>query len=502
MPNAFSYSDAAPKLIGRQSRHGRLPLAVLYEPWRNAFPVSRRDLALRSLGIGSACLSGAHCIPPNECSLWPEAMKNTDTPHDRSRALVLTAEMAHQDPRVSWNLEVLSRHYDVTIAPATDCNSRARLAFYHKWRVLSCGRIRDHSVRSAIVDASRLILCLPGLLHALIHGLFQSPRVVLEILKCASSQASDPKWFFTVGRCLKMHVAVWSAIHRTRYDLIWCHEFIMVPTAVRYRCRYPRCRIVWDEHEIGVIPPLRHSQAKAAAAVDAFVSVSEPIMEYQTRQLPALKSKAFCVPNIPTVSRPLSPQPAHVPIRWVIVGMESPHLIHALRTFFGTWERHAPKHCSLDCFIMQNSHLAYEPSQAFKDTDVRNVVFRKPLPHELLTQELRSYDIGVVPYALQGLFRQACPNKVGEYIHAGLAVLLNADLEWYGRIVTDLGCGVVSHLFDDAAAGAAIRQLSDPALVTALKQRACAAAAAKWNYEAKVAPVFMHLRQAKCGDVR
>jgi hypothetical protein len=414
---------------------------------------------------------------------------------NHGRALVLTAEMAHQDPRVSWNLDVLSREYDVTIAPATACAAYATLPFYRKWRVLTCGRTRDRSVRSAVVDGIRTILCLPGLLHILIHGLFRNRRVVREIRECASLRTGDPAWFFSITRCLKMHVAVWFAIRRTRYDLIWCHEFIMVPTALRYRLRYPQCRIVWDEHEIGIIPPLRHGQAKVAEAVDAFVSVSEPIMEHQTRHLPALKGKGFCVPNIPTASQPLSPQRACVPIRWVIVGMESPHLISGLRNFLRVWQRHAPKHCLLDCFIMQNSHLAYQQSQAFKDTAVPNVSFRKPLSHDLLAQELRSYDVGVVPYALQGLFRQASPNKVGEYIHAGLAVLLNADLEWYGQIVTDLGCGMVVNLFNDEAAGVAVRQLADPEFVTTLKQRACRAAAMSWNYEAKVNPVFLHLAQ-------
>jgi hypothetical protein len=418
----------------------------------------------------------------------------------RLKALVLTAEMAHQDPRVTWNLDVLSCNYDVTIAPATACGSRANIPFYRKWHVLNCGRLRDRSIRSVFLNAIRMMLCLPRLLLVPVRTLLAGPMIFWEILQYPSSRKTDPAWFFSVGRCLKMHVAVWFAIHRTRYDLVWCHEFIMVPTALRYQLRHPQCRIVWDEHEIGIIPPLRYSQTKIAEAVDAFVSVSEPIMEHQTRHLPALKGKAFCVPNIPTASQPLSPRRVNAPIRWVIVGMESPHLISALHNFFSVWQRHAPKHCSLDCFIMQNSHLAYQQSHAFKETELPNIVFRKPLPHDLLAQELRSYDVGVVPYALRGLFRQASPNKIGEYIHAGLAVLLNADLEWYGRIVTDLGCGIVANLFDDEAAGVAIRRLSDPELVATLKQRACKAAAMSWNYEAKVKPVLLHLDKINCDN--
>lgn len=462
-----------------------------------ALPVLRLRGAviLFSPGTGLVRAFGKPGPPSSQCSLLPETMKDAAKKHGVPRALVLTAEMAHQDPRVSWNLDVLSCHYDVTIAPATACAARANIPFYRQWQVLNCGRTRDHSVRSMLVDTSRILLCLPGLLRILIRELVRNPRVMREIRECASLRTGHPAWFFSIGRCLKMHVAVWFAIRRTRYDLVWCHEFIMVPTALRYRQRYPRCRIVWDEHEIEIIPPLRYGQTKIAEAVDAFVSVSEPIMEHQKRHLPALKGKAFCVPNIPTASQPLSPRQVNAPIRWVIVGMESPHLISALHNFLSVWQRHAPKHCSLDCFIMQNSHLAYQQSHAFKDTKVPNVTFRKPLPHDLLAQELRSYDVGVVPYALRGLFRQASPNKIGEYIHAGLAVLLNADLEWYGRIVTDLGCGIVANLSDDEAAGVAIRRLSDPELVTTLKQRACKAAATSWNYESMVKPLFLHLDQ-------
>lgn len=419
----------------------------------------------------------------------------------RPTALVLTAEMAHQDPRVTWNLEVLERHYDVTIAPGTDCPEREMLGFYAAHHVLPCGRSRRRGLRAGAVQVLRLVRALPPLVWLAVRTAVRQPRAVWEVFRLVGSRQTHPTWFFSVWRCLKMHAAVWPFIRRNDYDLVWCHEFMTLPTGLRYRRLHPRCKIVWDEHEIGVIPPLARCQRLAAEACAAFVSVSDALLEHQLRALPALRPKAYCVPNVPTISRPPAFTPGGDTIRWIVIGMESRHLVESLRYFLGVWERHAPAHCTLDCFIMQNTTRSFVRSRAFDGVRVRGVAFHDPLPADRLADRLRTFDVGIAPYFLDGVFRFACPNKVGEYVHAGLAVLVNADLEWYGPVIERLGCGISANITDDEAARLAIARLSDRPTVDGFKRRSCEAARASWNYDTAIAPLMARLQGESRQDV-
>jgi len=414
-------------------------------------------------------------------------------PH-RPKALVLTPEMAHQDPRVTWNLEILARYYAVTIAPGTDCPERGSLGFYAKHEVLPCGRSRRKGLRHNAVPALRLMLAFPALVWLAARTAIRQPRAVWEVVRMFGSRQTHRSWFFSVWRCLKMHAAVWPFIRGNDYDLVWCHEFMTLPTGLRYQRLHPRCKIVWDEHEIGVIPPLSHCQRLAAEACAGFVSVSDALLEYQIEALPALRPKAYCVPNVPTIIRPPAFTPGADRIRWIMIGMESPHLVESLRHFLGVWERHAPRHCTLDCFIMQNTTRSYVRSQAFDSARVRGVAFHDPLPADRLADRLRASDVGIAPYFLDGVFRFACPNKVGEYIHAGLAVLVNDDLEWYGPVIERFGCGISANLADEEATHRAIALLSDRPTVDGFKRRSCEAARAEWNYDTAVAPLMARLQ--------
>ena len=411
----------------------------------------------------------------------------------RPTALVLTAEMAHQDPRVSWNLEILARHYDVTIAPGTDCPERESLGFYSRYHVLACGRSRGRGLRRDAVSALRLMLAFPALVWLLARTAIRRPHAVWEIVRLFGSREIDPNSFFSPWRCLKMHVAVWPFIRLTDYDLVWCHEFMTLPTGLRYKQVHPRCKIVWDEHEIGVIPPLARCQRLAAEECAAFLSVSDALLDYQIEALPALRPRAHCVPNVPTSTHPPVFTPGGEMIRWIMIGMESPHLVESLRHFLGVWERHAPPHCTLDCFIMQNTTRSYVRTRAFDTVSVRGVAFHDPLPGDRLADRLRTYDVGIAPYFLDGVFRFACPNKVGEYIHAGLAVLVNSDLEWYGRVIERFDCGISANIADEEAAHRAIALLSDRPTVDGFKRHACDAARAAWNYDTAVAPAMARL---------
>lgn len=412
----------------------------------------------------------------------------------RPKLLVITAEMAHQDPRVSWSLDILARSYDVTIASATACRERDSLDFYRRWRVLPCGRMRGEPLLGQARSAVRFLWGMIGLVCDMVRAAVRRPDITWEVVRFVVANRTAPEWFFKPRSALRMHASIWPAVRREKFDVVWCHEFTSLITGLRYRSRWPECQLVWDEHEFGIVPPLPGFQRWAAGQVAAVVAVSDPILDDLTAALPPLRGKGFCVPNVPP-RHAAGFRPCGHPVRWVVIGMESAHLVSSLRAFLRIWaEVSSPARCLLDCYIMRNTRRSYVRSTAFDDLRCDGVRFLEPLPHDELADRLAAtYDVGLVPYSFSGRYRQACPNKIGEYLSAGLAVVMNADLEWYAERIRRFGCGAVADLHDRAAAAAAIASLSDPDAVDALKRRARAAAYDSWNYEAVVEPVLRRL---------
>lgn len=107
------------------------------------------------------------------------------------------------------------------------------------------------------------------------------------------------------------------------------------------------------------------------------------------------------------------------------------------------------------------------------------ITFVDPVPPGDLPAWLAGADMGTIPYQRHGLNHEySTPNKLFEYMHAGVPVVVN-DLPEIRRIVSEVGFGVVCDCSDPPAIAKAIQDVvSDPARYRAMRDRARAAASA------------------------
>jgi glycosyltransferase involved in cell wall biosynthesis len=109
--------------------------------------------------------------------------------------------------------------------------------------------------------------------------------------------------------------------------------------------------------------------------------------------------------------------------------------------------------------------------------DGDRVVFCPPVAHDEVVAAVAAADIGVAPYLPVGLNNiLAAPNKLFEYLHAGLAVA-GSDLPDIRRVVEEHRVGALFDAGDPASIAAALSKLADDSVeLNAMRSRAREAA--------------------------
>jgi len=116
------------------------------------------------------------------------------------------------------------------------------------------------------------------------------------------------------------------------------------------------------------------------------------------------------------------------------------------------------------------------------------VTFLPPVAHDEVVPLVAGADIGMAPYLPVGLNNVlAAPNKLFEYLHAGIAVA-GSDLPDIRRVITEHRVGALFDAEYEASIAEALRSLvADPGELQAMKRRARDASAAyTWEAQERV----------------
>ncbi len=115
------------------------------------------------------------------------------------------------------------------------------------------------------------------------------------------------------------------------------------------------------------------------------------------------------------------------------------------------------------------------------------VVFHEPVAHDQVVSLVAGADIGLAPYLPVGLNNVlAAPNKLFEYLHAGIAVA-GSDLPDIRRVVEEHRVGGLFDAADPASIAKAVREmLAAPEELKAMRERALEAAP-RYSWEAQAA---------------
>lgn len=245
-------------------------------------------------------------------------------------------------------------------------------------------------------------------------------------------------------------------------------------------------RLVYDAHEIyteqEADPPLVYRAVAAAAEsrlarrADAVVTVNEPIADELTRRL-RLHRRALVVHNVPAIVDVAEPTPNAGTLRVIYQGAlghgrQLDDLLEAARLAGGD--------------VRFSLRVTGVPLDELRTRAANTADVLEPVAPDRLVEALAPFDVGVVvtrPLSLND--RLAAPNKLFEYLMAGLAVAV-PQLPGVAAIVECEDVGVTYDPGDPVDLARVLRELAaDRPRLLALRTRARRSALDKHNAEAE-----------------
>jgi glycosyltransferase involved in cell wall biosynthesis len=302
----------------------------------------------------------------------------------------------------------------------------------------------------------------------------------------------NPRWARLIRRVAVGHAA----------NIIVCRDLPLAPTAI-WVARRLGLPMVLDmaEHYPAMMQALWDSGTKrpwdvvvrnprAVAAVERWVLPRVDhvlvVVEENRDRLVALgvpAERVTVVSNTPPLSRvrdqaAVSNRGLDAPLALVYLGLlEAPRGVGVVL--------HGVRHC-IDVGIPVTLQVigAGREGNAFRalvrQLDLeRHVEFTGRLPHQEALAAMRRADIGLVPHEPNESWNMTIPNKLFDYMAAGLPVL-SSDAIPAARIVRQTGCGLVFDYRNVDSLAAAVARLRDPQ--TRLRYGTQGLAAARHTY--------------------
>lgn len=470
--------------------------------------------AERSAGARGTC--GEAGIPTPDKAGEPR-------PRRHRTVVMLCAHDPDADPRVLWEAQGASDEFDVHLVGLLDperpssgseggpyevirltpCESGA---FGYVWRVLRFLNVRERlAVVAALLACS--VFTVPLFVVAALNRVFLrrvSPdshvgRVKAALIRLVLSSGIARIYFAlrnpfgTAARTFEQYL---GALPRPP-DIVHCNDLETLLPGALAKARFG-CRLVYDAHEF-----FPESDPKSTLAerfvyagieralvrrADAVVTVS-PLLADVMRRAYGLK-RVEAVPNAePLRATAIEPLRSRVSAlaegrtRFLFQGRFAEG--RGLEELVAAWVRVDPSRAAL--FLRGPDDEARRRLQRLAERLGllnRSVYFVDSVHEHELVAAAAEADVGVIPYKAVVLNNQyACPNKLSQYLHAGIAVLTN-DLPYVRTVVEAAGAGVVCRVEDSDSVIAAVERLCDPIQLATMRRNALRYACETFNWQA------------------
>jgi glycosyltransferase involved in cell wall biosynthesis len=271
-----------------------------------------------------------------------------------------------------------------------------------------------------------------------------------------------------------------------------CHDLPTLPVGLALR-RVFGSYVVFDCHDLwSDVNPVADDwertlisrfERRLIPSADRTVTVSPPLAQHLERAYGV--RDVVVSPNaepLVTGVEPASKRPTSLPVRFVFQGGAVPG--RGLDVVLETWRRLDDERAVLYLRCPESPYLADLRSRFSDLLERGRVVVAPPVDSADLVAAAASADVGVVPYLADGLNHQfACPNKLSQYMQAGLAIL-GQRLDFVAEVIDRYRCGIVYDARSPESLFAAVTELvSDPSRVDRFKQNAFAAAHSEFNWD-------------------
>lgn len=273
--------------------------------------------------------------------------------------------------------------------------------------------------------------------------------------------------------------------------LVVCHDVYALAGGVALKQIYGT-PLVYDSHEFWPeanldAPPweqklMRMYEGRLIQHADAVVTVSPGLARHleTTYGLDGV----VVAPNAVPFRAELAPsfrRAVAQPVSFLLQGQVAPG--RGLEWLLDAWARVDDERAVLFVRAPENAYLSELRSRVARAVERGRIAFLPPVDSDQLIEAARVADVGVIPYSGTNVnHRYACPNKLSQYMHAGLAVLSN-ETEFVSAVIERYDCGAVFRAGDDESLHAAIDELvSDVPRLERKKRSAYDAVGREFNW--------------------
>lgn len=151
-----------------------------------------------------------------------------------------------------------------------------------------------------------------------------------------------------------------------------------------------------------------------------------------------------------------------------------------------------PEEAELHLFIPESEGKAHLKA-SLQEKDQVSIFLHEAVSEEEMVSTLRCFDVGVLPYDFDYPYSEASPNKLGQYVAAGLPVVAN-DQSFVASVLREWNLGLVFSWHETDSFGSAIRELkSTSTLLASLKANSIKAFQTHLNWETAVSRLSPYL---------
>lgn len=273
--------------------------------------------------------------------------------------------------------------------------------------------------------------------------------------------------------------------------IIICHDIQALEAGVKLKKKF-KCHLLYDSHELWIEADLlatpwekqivKAREKKLIKHADVIVTVTPQIARHLER-IYGVK-KVLTVPN----AEPLKPSlyednASSFPIKFLLQGRAVSG--RGYEEFMEIWSQLNDSRASLILRSPESPFFNCIQRRFNSLIDQGIVVIEAPVAETDLVRAATTADVGIIPYGGPNLNHvYACPNKLSQYMQAGLAILHNSDQQFVTEIVNSYSCGVSYNASNPESLLSVVRNLlENPELIREMKRNSNAAARTEFNWD-------------------
>ncbi len=412
----------------------------------------------------------------------------------------LAGHLPHLDPRIHWSAKTASEYFDVTVAGVWSSGEPRSMSAPFRAAAVPVYERMSGRKRSGI----RVPALIPFVLFNLKYFRFMLPMFPAfpDIIKGCMGKSRFPASYAAVVHCLYLLQTARCLIGFLKKApekpaVVLCNDLDTLLAGVWAKKRF-NCRIIYDAHEYWPYATQGYSEnyTRRAARLekmlipyaDTHITVSGHLAREMERAYGLPSGRILTVPNAAPTEEAGSesgaggPEPEPGRVYFLFQGNAAPHrgLIELIRA----WPKLKSRRPVLVIRAPERPYLE-ELKRLARDLGVfgDTVRFAQAVSEDELIRAARGCDVGLIPYLPSEINHNfASPNKVSQYMQAGLALLSN-NLASVGSLIREYGCGEVYDSSDEASLIEAITRLAQDAPLREAYARAARAAAKSYNWD-------------------